>query len=170
MEELPVPGPAFSGSQQAGTGARNPYGLSLVRGPRSGPVCMDIVFVHGLGGKSWDSWTQRNFLKPPFFWPSSLNNTRNLQRVRVWMFGYRAASFKKLVGNSTSAITDFALDLLFRLRNNAEDVSASIWPHRPSWGRSAMTMFDDRFLIVRSGTCHVRCTLHGWVGGQRRMP
>ena len=107
-------------------GRTNPYGLSIVYQPKEGPVCMNIILIHGLGGTSWDTWTERDHSKPPFFWPSSLHEIHPLQRVRVSTFGYDTSSFKSMVGYSASTISDFALDLLCRLRDEDEDVRAFV--------------------------------------------
>jgi hypothetical protein len=44
----------------------------------------DIVFVHGLGGKSHGTWTNRN----GFFWPEELG--KELPQCGIWSLGYEA--------------------------------------------------------------------------------
>lgn len=99
----------------------NPYGLYVVYQPEDRPVIMDIILIHGLGGKSYDTWREKDCFKPEVFWPRSLHEIKPLQRVRVSTFGYDTASFKKMVGYSAASIPDFALDLLSRLRSDGED-------------------------------------------------
>ncbi|WQF90497.1 Putative alpha/Beta hydrolase [Colletotrichum destructivum] len=92
----------------------NPPALTRVYAPPEGPVCMDIVFVHGLGGTSRGTWTGGSY-----FWPGSLDKNDPLQMARVWTFGY-GADFKKVFKKSAAGIYDFALELLCQLRDNDE--------------------------------------------------
>jgi hypothetical protein len=121
-------------------GPNNPYGLYVVYQPEEKPIVMDIILIHGLGGKSYGTWTKKDCFKSPFFWPVSLHKTKPLQRVRVSTFGYDTASFKKLVGYSAASIPDFALDLLSRLRGDDEDDVRAFVSTRASFRQPCLSL------------------------------
>ncbi|VUC30640.1 unnamed protein product [Clonostachys rosea] len=76
-------------------------------------AALDIVFVHGLGGHSHNTWTKNH--DPSLFWPAKwLPLEPEIGISRIMTFGYNAnwrGSTKNI-----STITDFAKDLLFQLR------------------------------------------------------
>ncbi|KAH8646721.1 NACHT and WD domain protein [Xylariales sp. PMI_506] len=84
-------------------------GLSLVHAVPE-PLA-DLIFVHGLGGASWRTWSwQRD---PRNFWPSWLGEEAELFRTRIFTFGYNA----DLAGQENpSNILDFARELLFQMK------------------------------------------------------
>ncbi|CAH0051070.1 unnamed protein product [Clonostachys solani] len=76
-------------------------------------AALDIVFVHGLGGHSHNTWTKNH--DPSLFWPAKwLPLEPDIGIARIMTFGYNAnwrGSTKNI-----STIIDFAKDLLFELR------------------------------------------------------
>jgi len=67
----------------------NPTGLHRISPHATGLAVADIVFVHGLGGASHDTWRHGKHGDPNhFFWPEELG--RELIGYNVWTFGYDA--------------------------------------------------------------------------------
>ena len=88
-------------------------GLHLVAQPLA-TSCLDIVFIHGLGGDSRKTWSKDH--NPELFWPGLwLPLETELERARIFTFGYNA-NFRPGDANSIASITDFAKELLFELR------------------------------------------------------
>ena len=86
----------------------DPLGLHLVHDPEHADG--DIVFVHGLGGSSFRTWSWDRDVDN--FWPKWLSRDVQLCRFRIFTFGYNA-NFK---GPHTGlSIMDFAKDLLLRM-------------------------------------------------------
>jgi len=80
----------------------------------------DIIFVHGLGGSSTRTWCWDR--DPQNFWPPWLGEEADIDRSRIFTFGYNA----NFVGEDTpSNILDFSKDLLFRMKtySNAQSVN-----------------------------------------------
>ncbi len=88
----------------------SPLGLHIVHQPDK--LSGDIVFVHGLGGSPYKTWTW-NQDDQDSFWPAWLPDCDPcLANFRVSTFGYNA----KFKGSATNLdIIDFAKDLLFEL-------------------------------------------------------
>ncbi|QBZ55224.1 hypothetical protein PoMZ_00119 [Pyricularia oryzae] len=100
----------------------DPLGLQIVQ-PVDEPAG-DIVFVHGLGGSAWRTWSWNR--DTALFWPDWLPEEEpSLARFRISTFGYNA-SFRGAATNLT--ILDFAKDLLMQLLAAIEDDRDS---HRP---------------------------------------
>jgi len=77
---------------------------------------INIVFVHGLGGTSCGTWSNK---ETNFFWPASLPKTKGLEHLRVMTFGYDATwqnIWKRWQGKTQLDIANFATQLLNRLR------------------------------------------------------
>ncbi len=71
------------------------------------PAVADLVFVHGLGGGSYSTWTKS--MEPSLFWPKEwLPHDTGFKDTRIHSFGYNANWDKK----STLNIHDFAKSLL----------------------------------------------------------
>ena len=74
---------------------------------------VDIVFIHGLGGTSRNTWSKDK--DPELFWPLKfLPFEPDFCFTRIFTFGYNA-NFHK-AGNVSTSILDFAKDLLFDLK------------------------------------------------------
>ncbi|KAL8827684.1 MAG: hypothetical protein Q9170_006915, partial [Blastenia crenularia] len=94
-------------------GRKTSLGLHLVYQP-SATSCLDIVFIHGLGGDSRKTWSRDH--NPELFWPGLwLPLETDLERARIFTFGYNA-NFRPGEAKSMASITDFAKELLFELR------------------------------------------------------
>ena len=87
----------------------NPLGLTLVWEPNT-PRTLDIIFVHGLGGTSRETWCKNH--DPEYFWPSKwLPHEPEICTARVLTFGYNA-DWKATGVRSIANISDFAKGLL----------------------------------------------------------
>ncbi|KAI4186814.1 MAG: hypothetical protein L6R41_003235 [Letrouitia leprolyta] len=88
-------------------------GLELLYQPPA-TSCLDIVFIHGLGGDSRKTWSRDH--NPELFWPGLwLPLETELECARIFTFGYHA-NFRPGEAKSMASITDFAKELLFELR------------------------------------------------------
>lgn len=86
-------------------------GLSVVYTPPNGHKA-DIVFVHGLGGTSRNTWSK--IKNPELFWPLTfLPLEPDICLARILTFGYNASISK---GDNVKSLLDFAKDLLFDLK------------------------------------------------------
>ncbi len=90
-------------------GGKDPVGLMAVNLPHH-PV-VDIIFIHGLGGSAWRSWSWEH--DPRNFWPPWLALEPELKGARIYTFGY-AASIRG--SSSTMNILEFAKDLLLKMK------------------------------------------------------
>lgn len=111
-------------ARSAESKTRNPLGLNIIHEPKNGHPQIDIIFVHGLGGKSEDTWSYRK--SPKLFWPKIwLPHEPGMGQARMSSFGYNAA-----VGPTWPRIffhiNDFALDLLFRVNMCASELSLDV--------------------------------------------
>jgi WD40 repeat protein/pimeloyl-ACP methyl ester carboxylesterase len=80
-----------------------------------GPPVADIVFVHGLGGTSRQTWCKNR--DPSLFWPCEwLPQEFGLRDVRIMSFGYNAHFASYSSKDNILNISDFAKDLLFKMR------------------------------------------------------
>ena len=120
-----------------GNRSRDDLGLHLVvdRLEPSG----DIVFVHGLGGNAWTTWSWERDLNN--FWPSWLEHEEALSAWRVFTFGYDS-NWRGAGANLN--ISDFAKDLVLQL----------------------LTFTNPNGIAIKS---HLRRPLHGWFGGQESL-
>lgn len=91
-------------------------GLTVLHEPRGFPVA-DLVFLHGFGGGSWQTWCDTT--TNDSFWPRDwLPFEPNLGSARILTFGYNS----HLATNDTDAlfgVVDIAKDLLARLKFGA---------------------------------------------------
>jgi len=93
----------------------DPLGLQLVTD--SPEPAADIIFIHGIGGSAFRTWSwQRN---PDYFWPRWLAHDEQLGNCRTFTFGYDA-NFK---GDAHGLdVLDFAKDLLLQMLNYPETI------------------------------------------------
>ncbi|GAB1318190.1 NACHT and WD domain-containing protein, variant [Madurella fahalii] len=88
----------------------DPLGLHAVTNPKD-PIA-DIIFVHGLGGSAFRTWSWKR--NPENFWPTWLSRDEHLGSCRVLTFGYNS-NFK---GDARGLdVIDFAKDLLLQMLN-----------------------------------------------------
>jgi len=89
-------------------------GITVLHEPESSPVA-DIVFVHGLGGTSRQTWSKNK--DPQLFWPLEwLPFEPTLSGARICTFGYNAHFSSTSDASTILNISDFAKDLLYQLR------------------------------------------------------
>lgn len=70
----------------------------------------DIIFIHGLGGGAFRSWSWEHDIQR--FWPEWLAREPELSSARVHTYGYAAPVF---ASSNTMTIRDFAKSLLFSM-------------------------------------------------------
>lgn len=110
---LPIDRRTTTSIRSPSPGRRSTLGLHLVHQPSETP-CLDIIFIHGLGGDSLKTWSKDH--NPELFWPGLwLPFETDLERARIFTFGYNA-NFRPNEAKSVSNITDFAKELLFELQ------------------------------------------------------
>ena len=91
----------------------DPLGLSVLYSPRL-PPSADMIFIHGLGGTSHQTWSKGN--DPELFWPYKwLPLEPDICTSRIFSFGYDA-KFSSASSVSISNLSDFAKSLLFCMR------------------------------------------------------
>ncbi|CAJ2506600.1 Uu.00g077860.m01.CDS01 [Anthostomella pinea] len=94
---------------------QNPIGLTVLHEP-SNPSerAVDILFVHGLGGTSLQTWCHGRDLDN--LWPERwLPFEAGFETARIITYGYNA-HFSSTKDQASLAIGDFANDLLFRMK------------------------------------------------------
>lgn len=93
------------------SGDTEALGLHIIHEPNTKPTA-DIVFVHGLGGHSYETWSLDH--DTDLFWPGRwLPKDSKLGKARLFTYGYGS----RLTGpKNVSNITGFAKSLLFDLR------------------------------------------------------
>lgn len=154
-----VSSPLLSIQQHAGGSskkkAKDPLGFNPVSSPRN-PI-VDIIFIHGLGGSSYRSWSWDH--DPRNFWPQWLSFEPELSNARIYTFGYTAG-----VGGPSNMmnILDFAKDLLFKMKYE--------YQRGPSIGSVSPILLaidgSDLCLIV---TNHLRDPLNGRPNRKKSM-
>jgi hypothetical protein len=161
LRQIPrvVSSPLPSIQQHAGGGskkkAKDPLGFNPVSSPRN-PI-VDIIFIHGLGGSSYRSWSWDH--DPRNFWPQWLSLEPELSNARIYTFGYTAG-----IGGPSNMmnILDFAKDLLFKMKYE--------YQRGPSIGSVSTILLaidgSDLCLIV---TNHLRDPLNGRPNRQKSM-
>jgi hypothetical protein len=90
--------------------------LQILIEPASTTASINVIFIHGLGGKPCGTWTNE---QTNFFWPAFLSKEKGLEHLRVMTFGYNAIwqnLWKKWQGQTQLNIADFASQLMNRLR------------------------------------------------------
>lgn len=114
---------AFSIRPEGVAGSSDPLGLQVAY--RTDNRVGDLVFVHGLGGSAWKTWSYDR--ETWSFWPHWLpEDDELLASFRISTFGYNS----KFKGPATNLeIIDFAKDLLLQL--STEFGPAPNEPQRP---------------------------------------
>ncbi|CRK18321.1 hypothetical protein BN1723_002463 [Verticillium longisporum] len=98
-------------TRSGGGGGKGPIGLTTLFEP-SVPGIADLIFVHGLNGGSYSTWTQDD--DPDKFWPAKwLPHDEAFQDARIHTFGYNSSWAQESVLN----IQDFASSLLLSLKD-----------------------------------------------------
>lgn len=101
---------------------RDPLGLNLIHVPDT-PNTVDIIFVHGLGGTSKQTWSKNK--DPNLFWPKEwLPLEPGISTARVMSFGYNAHFAAP--GKNILNISDFARELLFAMKFGTDEQSGSL--------------------------------------------
>lgn len=91
----------------------DPLGLNVLYIPEL-PPSVDIIFIHGLGGSSHQTWSKGR--DPELFWPKKwLPSEFDICTSRIFSFGYNA-NFSSSSSTSISNLSDFAKSLLFSMR------------------------------------------------------
>ncbi|KAK4169568.1 hypothetical protein QBC43DRAFT_354843 [Cladorrhinum sp. PSN259] len=93
-----------------------PLGLHTVVDP--GDPVANIIFVHGLGGSAFKTWSWER--KAENFWPKWLAQDEHLKRCRILTFGYHS-DFKS--DTRGLDVVDFAKDLLLQMLNYFDALS-----------------------------------------------
>jgi hypothetical protein len=115
----------------------DPLGLTLLYEPEGSPAA-DIIFVHGLGGTSRQSWSYNRDAE--LFWPQEwLPNEPDICAARILTFGYNA-HFLSTGPDSIAGIGDFAKSLLFSLKFGKDDNSEDL-------GIGKVRLIDDHVEI-----------------------
>ena len=95
------------------TDTTNQFGLStLVEPPQPSAPVLNIIFVHGLGGSAYGTWTHQ---QTKSFWPPWLSKVKGLENARIMTFGYDASWNKVWAANNVLDIPDFARQLVNEL-------------------------------------------------------
>jgi hypothetical protein len=87
---------------------------------------VDIIFVHGLGGRARDTWVSPRGT----FWPEWLPTEKGLSNIRLSTFGYKADFNKFFEGQNMLGIPGFAAQLLAAVYRHSQlngNVSISIF-------------------------------------------
>lgn len=101
----------------------DPLGLVTLYIPEVSPSA-DIIFVHGLGGTSQQTWSRNR--DPDLFWPQKwLPLEPDICTARIFSFGYNA-HFSSSGPNSIAGISDFAKSLLFAMKFGKGDDSEDL--------------------------------------------
>ncbi|KAI1178951.1 hypothetical protein F4777DRAFT_41545 [Nemania sp. FL0916] len=127
-ELLRVPSTAHTASRSSSpSSSSSGLGLHVLHQPDYAAI--DIIFVHGLGGHSKNTWSKNH--DPSFFWPELwLPFEPDIESARIFTFGYNASW--RGATKSVSSISDFAKELLFEMRfgkdSSGEDLNLGANP------------------------------------------
>ncbi|KAL8372919.1 hypothetical protein RB599_000237 [Gaeumannomyces hyphopodioides] len=99
-----------AGDEASREPTKGPLGLTSLHLPETDRAIADIVFVHGLNGGSYSTWTYDG--DPAKFWPKQWLALDDLfQGARIHTFGYESSISKESILN----IDDFARALVYSL-------------------------------------------------------
>ena len=97
----------------SGSDSTNRYGLvTLVEPPQPSAPVLNFIFVHGLGGSAYGTWTHEHTKS---FWPPWLSKVKGLENARIMTFGYDSSWNKIWTANNVLDIPDFARQLVNEL-------------------------------------------------------
>ncbi|KFY14348.1 hypothetical protein V492_02683 [Pseudogymnoascus sp. VKM F-4246] len=100
----------------------DPLGLNVLYEPDIAAT-VDIIFVHGLGGTSQQTWSKNR--DPKLFWPKEwLPLEPDISTARVLSFGYNAHF--AAAGRNVFNISDFAKELLFGMKFGMDKQSKAL--------------------------------------------
>jgi hypothetical protein len=104
-----------------------PIGLTQVYCTKEKPL-VDIVFVHGLNGHPYNTWSTKE-PQPPVFWPADLlPGLLEPCKVRILTYGYNANVTAFTDGASKDHIHQHAETLASTLAANRNVSSFSLYP------------------------------------------
>ncbi|KAL8668337.1 MAG: hypothetical protein Q9168_007032 [Polycauliona sp. 1 TL-2023] len=133
------------GGLQRGYSAQGPftndesYGLNIVH--EADTPNIDLIFVHGLGGSSFKTWSWNRDID--YFWPAWLSLDAHLASSRILTFGYNAS----LKGPSSNLnMIEFAKDLLLRMLT----FSGGTVPSPPIGTAFILARSDDKYSKIVS--------------------
>ena len=93
----------------------DPLGLSVLYQPKTTTPSLDIIFIHGLGGTSRQTWCKNR--DRDLFWPERwLPFEPDISTARILTFGYNAHFMSSAGASPILNISDFAKDLLYDMR------------------------------------------------------
>ncbi|KAJ5449516.1 uncharacterized protein N7458_005965 [Penicillium daleae] len=101
----------------------NSLGLTNVYSPGHCKPVVDIIFIHGLGGRSHYTWSYKKDLA--LFWPGWLHQEPGLADVRITTYGYDSSIWPAFTKNF-SCIDDFSQELLARVKVAANELTGEI--------------------------------------------
>lgn len=101
----------------------NSLGLTNVYSPGHCKPVADIIFIHGLGGRSHYTWSYKKDLA--LFWPGWLHQEPGLADVRITTYGYDSSIWPAFTKNF-SCIDDFSQELLARVKVAANELTGEI--------------------------------------------
>ena len=133
----------------------DPLGLSVVYDPKA-TRSADIIFVHGLGGTSYQTWSKNR--DQELFWPGRwLPLDSDISTARILSFGYNAY-FMSTGPSSVLNISDFAKDLLYEMRFGRDDNLEDLGIGKVTYLASAPNI---TFQLTMPGPDYVRRPFHG---------
>lgn len=117
----------------------DPLGLNVIHVPDA-PHTIDVIFVHGLGGTSKQTWSKNK--DPNLFWPKEwLPHEPDISTARVLSFGYNAHFAAP--GRNILNISDFARDLLFAMKFGTDEHSGALDIGHVSAFRTGRELFPN---------------------------
>jgi len=135
----------------------DPLGLTLLYTP-DGPPAADIIFIHGLGGTSRQTWSYNK--DPELFWPQMwLPKELDICAARILTFGYNA-HFLSSGPDSVAGIGDFSKSLLFSLKFGKDDSGKDLGIGEVCFVEFHLCLNADDILVAH----YFRGSLNGWIG------
>jgi hypothetical protein len=140
---------------------RDPLGLSIVYDPGTSRR-VDIIFVHGLGGTSRQTWSKNR--DPDLFWPGRwLPSDEGFSAARILSFGYNAY-FMSSGPASNANVLDFSKELLFDMRFGKDENGEELEIGKVG---QCVLMSEHSLMVNVLGSSYFRCSLDGGLGGEK---